>query len=67
MLPNMVARAEVQAALGVSRGTLIAWARRGYGPAPYRLGGEVKYIADEVAAFVKSQRIEPGEPAALVA
>jgi predicted DNA-binding transcriptional regulator AlpA len=59
MLPNLVPRAEVERALGKSRRTLIEWAKQGYGPQPYRIGGEVMYDAAEVTQWINAQRIEP--------
>lgn len=59
MMPNLVPRADVERALGKSRRTLIAWAQQGYGPTPYRIGGEVMYDAAEVTEWINAQRIGP--------
>jgi excisionase family DNA binding protein len=49
---------DVCQALGISAQTLREWARDGYGPRPYQIGGRRRYDRREVAEWIKAQRVE---------
>lgn len=49
---RLMSRADLADRLNVSVRTLENWERRGFGPAPVRLGRSVRYNADDVSDFL---------------
>lgn len=49
---------ELAGHLGIARITLRTWRTKGQGPPFYKLGRKVVYEMAEVAAWMKSQRVE---------
>lgn len=53
-------RREAAAQLGVSKATLDRWRARGVGPAFYRIGGSIRYRAEDLHAFVQRVDVPAG-------
>ena len=51
--------AEVATRLGVSRFTVRAWRRKGFGPRFLKMGRAVRYRPEDVAAFEQQALISP--------
>ena len=54
---------EAAAILGVDRITLSKWSHTSKGPPYYSIGGQRRYLASEVRAYVTRSRVEPEGPA----
>lgn len=53
---------ELAEVLGVSAPTIRGWRRAGEGPPAYRIGGQLRYSTADVAAWLATRRIKPGDP-----
>ena len=54
--------AEAAEELGLAVATLRAWRLRGVGPRFVRLGRAVRYMRDDIDAYVKAQTVAPSAP-----
>ncbi len=57
----MISRTELARRLGLTRDTLLRWAKIGHGPTPVKLSqGCIRYRPDEVREFLESRTGEAG-------
>jgi hypothetical protein len=62
MIPTLLTETQAAEALGVKPSTLTCWrSTHRYGLAYCKIGGRVRYRASDVAAFVESRTVRPGE------
>lgn len=57
---RLLSTSEAARYLGVREQLLVTWRYENRGPAFHRLGRLVRYSTDELAAWVKEQRVSPG-------
>jgi predicted DNA-binding transcriptional regulator AlpA len=56
----LISRTELARQLGITRDTLLRWAKLGHGPTPVKLSrGSIRYRPSEVREFLDSRTGEP--------
>lgn len=55
-IPKMVSTKELSELIGIQVTTLYNWRQKGEGPPSFRLCGSVKYLVQDVAAWVEEER-----------
>jgi predicted DNA-binding transcriptional regulator AlpA len=53
---------QVASMLQISKGTLQNWSYRNFGPPRAHIGGQVRYPADELYAWIEGQTKREGDP-----
>ena len=54
---------EVARVLGVEKPTMSNWRRARTGPPYFKFGGHIRYLEEDVVAFIEASRVEPGAAA----
>lgn len=52
---------EVASILQISKGTLLNWSYRNYGPPRLKIGGQLRYPYDELIAWIDAQTEREGD------
>ena len=55
-IPKMVLPRELSELIGINVNTLANWRSKGEGPRSFRLCGSVKYVVQDVAAWIEEER-----------
>ena len=55
-IPKMVSPKELSELIGINVHTLANWRQKGQGPRSFRLCGSVKYVLQDVAAWIEEER-----------